>query len=253
MFKNNKISKLQYIFFIFLFSLLFEGYYCKYSSQRTNSEGSICSKYFKDFWVETGFVETFQVVFILSALLLSIYLISKFKNNTERTFLCLISICLFYYFGEEISWGQHYLQFQSPDFFIKTNNQKEFNLHNISNLLDQLPRSVVFMICGFSSIYVILYEKLYKHKIVYRHWVLPDNNLIYVSIALLTVTLPDFVNDKLNLELYNHSVSIWGIHLGNQIYELITFNYIRLSELQELIFSFYFFNYMISLKKKYNY
>ena len=249
MFKNNKINKLQYFFFVFILSLLFEGYYCKYSSQRTNLEGSICYKYFKNFWGETGFVETIQVLLILSALLISIFLTFKFKNNIEKIFQCIISICLFYYFGEEISWGQHYLEFQSPDFFIKTNNQKEFNLHNISNLLDQLPRSIVFILCGFSPIFVMFYEKLYKKKLIYRKWILPDNSLIYVSIVLLIVTLPDFFNDKLDLELYNHSVSIWGIHLGNQIYELLTFNYIRLSELQELIFTFYFFYYMNSLRK----
>ena len=71
--------------------------------------------------------------------------------------------------------------------------------------------------------------------------ILPNNNLAYTSILLLIISIPNFINDKLNLELYNY--------IGNYYYELLTFNFIRLSELQELIFAFYFLNYMIEFKK----
>ncbi len=252
MLKNNKPNKLQYIFFLFLILLLFEGYYCKFSGQRINAEGSFCGKYLKNFWGETGFVETTQVILIFFALLLSIYLSIKFKKKVEKLFLYLLSIGLFYYLGEELSWGQHYLHFETPQFLKSVNNQKEFNLHNISNLFDQVPRSIVFIICSFSFLYVLMYQKLFKKKIKYEYFILPNKNLSYLSIILIIISLPNFLDDKFNLELYNYFTNIWGIHLGNKIYELLTLNFIRLSEFQELIFAFYFLNYMIALSYYYS-
>ena len=252
MLKNNSPNKLQLIFFSFLLLLLFEGYYCKYSEQRINAKGSFCEKYLKNFWGESGFVETTQVVFIFIALILCIYQSINLKKIVEKFILYTICICLFYYLGEEISWGQHYLKFETPQFFKNVNNQKEFNLHNISNLFDQVPRSFVFVICGFSFFYVLIHKKLFKKELKYSYLILPNNNLSYISIILLIVSFPDFINDKFNLKLYDYFTNIWGTHLGNKIYELSTLNYIRLSELQELIFAFYFLNYMIALKYFYS-
>ena len=242
MLKQFRISIHQCIFFLFVLFVLFEGWYCKYSSQRSNIEGTICNKYFFNFWNENGFIETVQVILVLSALILSVNFFFKSRIKIEKFFILFFSIGLFYYFGEEISWGQHYFYFKTPDILIDLNNQKEFNLHNISNLFDQLPRSLVFIFCGFSFILNSINEKIIGFKLQYKYLMLPNKNLAYTSILLLFISLPDFINNKFDLQIYNL--------IENYIYELLTFNYIRLSELQELIFSFYFYNYMIELKKK---
>ena len=241
MFKNNKILVYQYLFCLFVLFSLFEGWYCKYSGQRSNIDGSFCERYFFNFWNENGVIETIQVILVLLAFILSLNIFLRLKIKTEKIFFLIISIGLFYYLGEEISWGQHYLKFKTPEVLIPLNNQKEFNLHNISNLFDQLPRFFVFICCSFSFIFIFIYEKLLKNNLKYKFLILPNNNLAYTSILLLIISIPNFINDKLNLELYNY--------IGNYYYELLTFNFIRLSELQELIFAFYFLNYMIEFKK----
>ena len=242
MFTQFRITIYQYIFFLFVLFVLFEGWYCKYSSQRSNIEDTICNKYFFNFWNENGFIETAQVVLVLSTLILSINFFFRSQIKIEKMFFLFFSIGLFYYFGEEISWGQHYLYFKTPEILIDLNNQKEFNLHNISNLFDQLPRSLVFIFCGFSFFLNSINEKIIGFKLQYKYLLLPSKNLAYTSALLLFISLPDFINDRFNLQLYNL--------IGNYFYELVTFNYIRLSELQELIFSFYFFNYIVELKKR---
>ena len=252
MFKYLKVDKFQYLFLFFISFILFEGWFCKYSAYRINIEGSICQKYFKNFWSENGFIETSQVIFILSALTLSIFISLNLKIKFEKRFLYIISICLFYYLGEEISWGQHYINFETPEALKDLNNQKEFNLHNISNLFDQLPRTIVFLICGFSFIFFYLNIKFFILNKNYNHLILPKKNLTFVSLILLLVSFPDFIDDKFNLELYEYFSNNWGNYIGNKIYEMFTLNYIRLSELQELIFTFYFLNYMIALKYFYS-
>ena len=50
-----------------------------------------------------------------------------------------------YLAGEEASWGQHYLEWATPENWRTVNDQQETNLHNVSNLLDQLPRAILLV------------------------------------------------------------------------------------------------------------
>jgi len=48
-----------------------------------------------------------------------------------------------YMAAEEISWGQQYFQWLTPDEWQAVNDQGETNLHNTSSWLDQKPRTVL--------------------------------------------------------------------------------------------------------------
>ena len=48
-----------------------------------------------------------------------------------------------YWAGEEASWGQHWFGWATPDGWQELNDQSETNLHNTSQLLDQLPRAIL--------------------------------------------------------------------------------------------------------------
>ena len=109
-------------------------------------------------------------------------------------------------------------------------------------MFDQLPRSLVFLFCSFNFVFILINKKFFKSKSQFLSFILPNNNLIFISLLLLLISLPDFLNDKMNLNLVSY--------VGNYKYEIITLNYIRLSELQELVFSFYFLNYSLALKYK---
>ena len=78
--------------------------------------------------------------------------------------------------------------------------------------------------------------------------------LLTISILLLFFTLPDLIIDKLDLHP-GGSKSMY--HTGSSFlesgffYDLITFNFVRLSELHELIFCYYiFFHAFFYLEKK---
>lgn len=43
-----------------------------------------------------------------------------------------LGLFFFVAFGEELSWGQHYLGFETPALIESVNEQKELNLHNLS-------------------------------------------------------------------------------------------------------------------------
>jgi len=57
---------------------------------------------------------------------------SLFGRRTRRNlFLGLLAVIMFICFGEEISWGQRFLGFETPQFLAGLNAQNETNLHNI--------------------------------------------------------------------------------------------------------------------------
>ena len=168
--------------------------------------------------------------------------------------------------GEEISWGQHLLKWETPEFFKIYNIQNETNLHNMSNLLNELPRSLVLIWCSLSIfIILIVKQKIKINKILY-FLVYPNKNLLLISLLLLFFTLPDLIIDKFDLHPnipnynFNNEYAVISYQIGKPppsndifnlgvIYEQISFNFLRLSELHELIFSFYFFIYSFALNK----
>lgn len=241
--KINLIEVIIYFFFSLILFIFFVGYQCKYLKP------PYCQiNFFESFLYENGFVETLQSLFLL----ISIYfLIITFKKiglkKIIKFFLSVKILALIYYFGEEISWGQHYFKWVSPEFFLDNNNQGETNLHNMSNLLDQLPRTLVILWCSFIPIVFYFIKKKftlnYEIKIIF----IPTDQLLKISIIFLLIFLPDFFIDKLSLHS-GHVIN--GKDIPEAVFwDIISLNFLRLSEVHELIFCFYFLVYSIALNR----
>ncbi len=54
----------------------------------------------------------------------------------------IVAVGCLYIAGEEASWGQHYLGWETPDNWANINDQNETNLHNTSSWFDQKPRLI---------------------------------------------------------------------------------------------------------------
>ena len=217
-------------------------------------------------WSENGIVETIQILLLLMSIgiLLNIYFRFQFgiKNKIIKYFIFFEIIGLLYFFLEEISWGQHIFGFKSFEIFLTNesvfyNKQGETNLHNISNLFNELPRSLVVIWCIFP---IFFYKIIKKENIVLRI-ILPSKKLITISLIISFFVLPDLIMSKLNL--IDHSSlhvikndSFQSFDKSTLFNLIITSNYFRLSELQELLFSYYFLWHSLYLKelllKKFN-
>ena len=175
------------------------------------------------------------------------------KNNIIRIFLILEILGLSYFFLEEISWGQHIISFNTPEILKNINNQNEFNLHNISNLFNELPKSLVFIWCGLT----ILFIKFFKLEVKNSYYTIinPSNQLIKISIVLIIFTIPNLIVSKFGL--INHSdlnieneLGFVGYNFKMFFTVVLSFNFFRLSELQEFIFAYYFLWHSLFLKEK---
>ena len=265
MFLENFKLRLK-IFIFFTVFLLLEGFFYYYSyklsficfdefifSNNCKTDYSIFNSNKSGFnpyiWNENRLVEIFQSLLLFFTIILILNIIKLLKKNNSNTFfiyiIYLYLLCILYFFLEEISWGQHIFKWESSNFFLTYNNQGETNIHNISNLFDQLPRGMLVIWCGFSF---LIHRYILKFNLVeiYSKFVLPKKELKYLSIIFLIFFLPDFVIDKTNLHPGHANYTI-NINMG-EVYDFITFNFIRLSEYQELIFTFYLFNHSLFYK-----
>jgi hypothetical protein len=261
LFNNDNIIKtLLLLFYIFVFLIIFEQYVCdrnffKYYNiihiTICKNNGNPNPLIYFDLWNENGLIENFQSLLLFIAIIfLFITIKIKKKKDFIYFFLIIKLIGLIYFLGEEISWGQHFFRWDTPSFLKEINNQGETNLHNVSNLFDQLPRTFVVIWCSFSCIFAIIYKKIFRLNNSIFLILCPDKKLVYISVSLLIFVVPDFIFDKLNL-IGNHLDTDGNILPYRMFFDLITFNFFRLSELHELIFAFYFFIYSICLKNVY--
>tara|TARA_A100001388_G_scaffold74313_1_gene52732 strand:+ start:2355 stop:3173 length:819 start_codon:yes stop_codon:yes gene_type:complete len=211
-------------------------------------------------WNENGIVEYLQVFLLIFAI------VNFFKILINRTFYKTSSIFIYfiylyflgliYFFLEEISYGQHIFGWNSHILFINLNHQGETNLHNISNLFNEWPRSLLIIWCSLSFIIVKKLEKNWKFKNL-ALFVFPSKKLKKISILILIFVLPDLVLKKLDLyveypsnntteHVYFYPFPVEYIE-NYELFNFFTFNYIKLSELQELLFCFYICMHIIYL------
>ena len=216
-------------------------------------------------WEENGLVESIQILLLLFSIYY-FYLFLKKENQLDFLFNQIIKIIFFlgiiYYFLEEISWGQHFINWESPLIFINFNEQNETNLHNISNLFNQLPRNLILIWSSLTFLIIKLKFINFNKSLIF--FLYPSDNLKKISYLILFFTLPnlffenylnlanivdDNISDKTTL-LWNGvvAVSIFD-NIKIFIFDFLNFKFVRISELQELLFSYYIFVYSYNLKK----
>ncbi len=86
------------------------------------------------FWIgELGFVENGTVAFLIPAIVVSVLIFLRRRELPSGIgwVMLLLALASFYFAGEEISWGQHYFGWDTPELFGNLNRQNETNIHNI--------------------------------------------------------------------------------------------------------------------------
>jgi hypothetical protein len=93
-----------------------------------------------------GVLELVQFIIMLIALAIAIRLLFK-PFVRKRPFLFAFTIisalsCL-YIAGEEMSWGQHFFHWNTPEYWALVNRQGETNLHNTYAIFEKWPRAIL--------------------------------------------------------------------------------------------------------------
>jgi len=159
---------------------------------------------------ELGLVENMTVAFLVGALvcaLLCLPLRRRVRSRLFTPFLIVMALGLFFFAGEEASWGQHWFGFAPPEEIALRNDQGEFNLHNdpfFEKFLDQLPRTVLTLAALVGGVLGPLWRR--RRGLVGRDfasaslhgWIWPPGECFPAALMALLITLPKKVADLLH-------------------------------------------------------
>ena len=99
--------------------------------------------YDRNFDGELGILENVQVVVLLVALVYGIAVLRMPAARQHRglmPWIALICAGCALMIGEETSYGQHFMGWQTPEWLADVNKQQEINLHNVSSWFNEKPR-----------------------------------------------------------------------------------------------------------------
>ncbi len=166
---------------------------------------------------ENGPHELLQFFVLLAALIMAVrgfLTIDKKKQPWLAAWLGLAAVCCVYVAGEEISWGQHFVNWATPAGWAQLNDQQETNLHNVSSWLDQKPRLLLELgvLCG--GIIIPLLRRFAPGILPVRFsGIYPDSRLIVVALLALLPKLSSGIAGIFDIVLFERASEVVEIYL----------------------------------------
>lgn len=150
----------------------------------------------KDFPGGAGAVEQFTELFLFLGLLLATpVLIKHWKRISDPVMVFWFAgwlLATFYFLGEEVSWGQWWFGWDTPEAWAEFNRQGETNLHNVSSWFSEKPRLLIeLFIYGGGCLIPLAFPKLRRGiglrppLSTWTQWILPANPCIAPAAFLL--------------------------------------------------------------------
>ncbi len=177
---------------------------------------------------EFGIIENLTVLFLFTAIGFGVWafrLAGRFDApRTLKPWIVILILGATYFALEEISYGQHLFGWSAGETWSQLNDQQETNLHNISGLFDQLPRSLLtlgILVGGIVMPVVRMIRKTSLPESNWLYWQWPTADCLTVS---LIVILYRPVIDPLELS-----------------------SFIAIGETKELFFALFILLYIVSL------
>ena len=195
---------------------------------------------YRKFWQsELGPVETGTVVVLLSGILAGLIAFQKVGKLPTRWltgWLILAIVGSIYFCGEEASWGQHWLGWETPQAISNLNDQNETNLHNTSSWLDQKPRFLLELGVLVGGLLYPLYLWLRRRTrpsdpADIHYWIWPSRQLLPTALLAIIIGLPQRLEKLLG----------WPVPYPLDI---------RASETQEFYFALFLSLYLWSFQKR---
>ena len=186
---------------------------------------------------ELGLIENLTVLLLVMSILVTIYLIRQYGKDFQlapRLFLVVFCIGCIYFAGEEASWGQHWFGWETGDYFLTNNDQRETNLHNTSVLLDRLPKALVSLSIFIGGVIIPLYCRRKLLKIDCKKplwWLFPTWICLPTALIATTATWPS------KIERFTGTV----------------FYFDQAQEMKEIYIAYFFLLFIVSLGRRLQY
>lgn len=153
---------------------------------------------------ERGLIELATPLVALIAAMLGARCWPRLRNApaAARWWVVLVTMACVYLAGEELSWGQHLLGWETPAPVKALNDQGETNLHNVSSWFDQKPRLALELWIIVGGIVVPLCEGRRGRGFAagsLPYWFWPTRDGLLTAILAIALHVPDKIKDALEL------------------------------------------------------
>ena len=144
---------------------------------------------------ETGVIENITVMFLITAIiacLLFLFAKEKIQFSGLKAWMILFLLGAIYYAGEEMSWGQHFFGWSTPEQwteFLMIN--KKPILHNTAAIFDQIPRMLLSLAALIGGVLIPVFRKYKNHipnKESFFDWLLPTYVCLPAALLSLLVS-----------------------------------------------------------------
>lgn len=181
---------------------------------------------------EEGPHEGVQFLVAFLAVIVASRCLFDLRNNISSYLfvwvLCFLLGCV-YIAGEETSWGQHVLEWSTPEFWSHINDQNETNLHNTSSWFDQKPRLILLIGILTGGLVFPLLERIKPGVLPARFAIIyPPASFSFIAFSLLALEIIDKIDDALK------DVVIM----------------VRSSEIEELFMFYFILLYLVALRRR---
>lgn len=166
---------------------------------------------------ENGPVETLQFLVLLGAFVMALRLLWRLRFRPPVFFslwALLAALGCFYVAGEEVSWGQHFLNWDTPAYWKELNDQEETNFHNTSAWLDQKPRLLLELGVLVGGLLLPLYRRFGKRPLpAWLAAIAPADRFFLIALIVLALKLADKLGDTTGLNLLGRASEVIEFYL----------------------------------------
>lgn len=163
----------------------------------------------KDLYREYGMIENLTVAFLLAAVVLFLRSLRHADGALHRAWLVMLALGAFVFLGEEISWGQHYFRWVTPEEWKEMNRQGETNLHNIKGGVEyfftKVAREGLSLATIIGGILIPLYLRRKKRDFApgtLWFWLWPSLGGALTAFLSATIRLPNTIAHQFGVDHY---------------------------------------------------
>lgn len=159
---------------------------------------------------EMGLIENLTVVFLVLAILVCIFFLVSTKNSNISSvrminiWMIIYLLGCIYYLGEEMSWGQHYFGWATPETWSLVNDQQETNIHNTNPIFDQVPRAILSTAALLGGVIVPLFNLIRRNGFdlsSINYWIWPTYVCIPSALLSLLVSWHEKLYGLFNIQI----------------------------------------------------
>lgn len=166
---------------------------------------------------ENGPVETLQFLLLVAAFAVAGLTLRdlKFQKPVYLSLWVLAAaLGCFYVGGEEVSWGQHFLNWDTPSYWAAINDQEETNLHNTSAWFDQKPRLLLEIGVIVGGLLLPFYQRLKGTGLpLWLARITPPARFWFVAALVLVIKVADKFGGATQIYLFSRASEVIEFYL----------------------------------------